>query len=70
VGRCAEAKATQIQVGVKDMSDSDTARDRDADIIEQSDYPGEAAERIAEERGISFGEALAIVQRWLSNNDH
>ena len=50
-------------------SESQTARDRDADIIEQSDYPGEAAERIAEERGISFGEAIAIVQQWLSSND-
>jgi hypothetical protein len=49
--------------------ESQTARDRDADIIEQSDYPGEAAERIAEERGISFGEAIAIVQQWLSSND-
>ncbi len=48
---------------------NETALDRDAEIIEQSDYPGEAAERIAAERGISFGEALAIVQRWLSSND-
>jgi hypothetical protein len=47
---------------------SDTAA-RITEIIEQSDYPGEAAEQIAAEHGISFGEALAIVQRWLSDND-
>jgi hypothetical protein len=34
------------------------------DWLEASDYPGEAAERIAAELRISFSEALALVRQW------
>ena len=46
---------------MSDKPPTETAKIVDA-VCEASDYPGEAAERIAAGLGISFGEALALVK--------
>jgi hypothetical protein len=43
---------------------SEAAKPDPAAICEASDYPGEAAERIAAELRISFSDALALVRQW------
>lgn len=38
-------------------------------LIEGCDYPGEAAEKIASQRGCGFWEAMLVVQTWEHDND-
>ena len=37
-------------------------------IIESADWQGEAAERVARCRGISFGAALTVVNAWMAGD--
>ncbi len=51
------------------MSDNPTTQAVVEKIVDESDYLGEAAERIAVALGISFGDAIALVEDEDAKND-